>query len=174
MFVSGDRVVGAVGDLVRAADCEFALLRALDTAIGNLPGVPDAATPVVRAAEVAPELLRHFGDTLIRVASPETPGATPAERTLALATAAEQTLTALRANAAAVHGAVFFDGRFACGMDLLVRDPDTGHYTLHAATTTALAGATAVPGGSATAVPGGSATAVPGGSATAVPGGSAT
>ncbi|MEU5405882.1 DEAD/DEAH box helicase [Nocardia asteroides] len=172
--MSGDRVVGAVGDLVRAADCEFALLRALDTAIGNLPGVPDAATPVVRAAEVAPELLRHFGDTLIRVASPETPGATPAERTLALATAAEQTLTALRANAAAVHGAVFFDGRFACGMDLLVRDPDTGQYTLHAATTAALAGATAVPGGSATAVPGGSVTAVPGGSVTAVPGGSAT
>ncbi|WP_342802005.1 hypothetical protein, partial [Nocardia sp. No.11] len=82
--MSGDRVIGAVGDLVRAAGCEFALLRALDAAIGNLPGVPDAAVPVVRAAEVAPELLRHFGDGLIRVPSPEVPGASPAARIAAL------------------------------------------------------------------------------------------
>lgn len=54
MFVSGDRVVGTVGDLVRAADCEFAFLRALDTALGNLDGpVPDPGFGV--AGPVSPE-----------------------------------------------------------------------------------------------------------------------
>ncbi|MEV6214273.1 AAA domain-containing protein [Nocardia sp. NPDC051833] len=138
--MSGDRVIGAVGDLVRAADCEFALLRALDAAIGNLPGAPDAAIPVVRAAEVAPELLRHFGDALIRVPSPELPGATPAARIAALTAAAEQTAAALRDGAAAILGAVFFDGRFACGADLLVRDPGTGQYTQHIAVGSAAVG----------------------------------
>ena len=140
MFVSGDRVIGAVGDLVRAAGCEFALLRALDAAIGNLPGVPDAAVPVVRAAEVAPELLRHFGDGLIRVPSPEVPGASPAARIAALTAAADLTAAALRDGAPAILGAVFFDGRFACGVDLLIRDPDTGRYTPHIAVGSASVG----------------------------------
>ncbi|MFD6388938.1 AAA domain-containing protein [Nocardia sp. NPDC060259] len=131
--MSGDRVIGAVGDLVRAADCEFALLRAVDAALGNLPGAPDAAVPVVRTAEVAPELLRHLGDALIRIPSPEVPGASPADRITALTTAAEQTMAALRDGAAAIHGAVFFDGRFACGADLLVRDAGAQRYTLHTA-----------------------------------------
>lgn len=143
MFVSGDRVISAVGDLVRAADCEFALLRAVDAALGNLPGAPDAAAPVVRTAEVAPELLRHFGDALIRIPSPEAPGATPAARIAALATAAEQTMAALHDGAAAVHGAIFFDGRFACGADLLVRDSGSGRYTLHTAIGSAEVGAPA-------------------------------
>ncbi|MGS2806243.1 AAA domain-containing protein [Nocardia sp. MW-W600-9] len=138
--MSGDRVIGAVGDLVRAAGCEFALLRALDAAIGNLPGVPDAAVPVVRAAEVAPELLRHFGDTLIRIPSPEIPGATPAARIAALTTAADHTAAALRDGAPAILGAVFFDGRFACGAEVLIRDPDTGHYTQHSAVGSASVG----------------------------------
>ncbi|MFD5174484.1 AAA domain-containing protein [Nocardia sp. NPDC058379] len=147
--MSGDRVIGAVGDLVRAADCEFALLRALDAAIGNLPGTPDAAVPVVRAAEVAPELLRHFGDALIRVPSPELPGATPAARIAALTAAAERTTAALRDGAAAILGAVFFDGRFACGADLLVRDPGTGHYTQHIAVGSATVGLSASSGAGA-------------------------
>ncbi|MFE7720636.1 AAA domain-containing protein [Nocardia rhizosphaerihabitans] len=143
--MSGDRVIGAVGDLVRAADCEFALLRAVDAALGNLPGAPDAAAPVVRTAEVAPELLRHFGDALIRIPSPEVPGATPAARIAALTTAAEQTMAALHDGAAAIHGAIFFDGRFACGADLLVRDSGSQRYTLHTAIGSAEVGTPAVP-----------------------------
>ncbi len=130
MFVSGDRVIGAVGDLVRAADCEFALLRAVDAALGNLPGVAENALPLVRAAEVDPESVRHFGDALVRIDKPDSPGDTPTARIAALTAAAEQTLAAARDGAAAIQGAVFFDGRFACGVDLLVRDPATGRYTL--------------------------------------------
>ncbi|MGW6422841.1 AAA domain-containing protein [Nocardia sp. NPDC055053] len=140
--MSGDRVIGAVGDLVRAADCEFALLRAVDAALGNLPGAPDAAVPVARPSEVAPELLRHFGDSLIRIPSPEVPGATPAARIAALTAAAEQTMAALRDGAAAIHGAIFFDGRFACGADLLIRDLDTQQYTPHTTIGSAEVGAT--------------------------------
>ncbi|MFD4428357.1 AAA domain-containing protein [Nocardia sp. NPDC058497] len=142
--MSGDRVIGAVGDLVRAADCEFALLRAVDAALGNLPGAPDAAALVVRPAEVAPESLHHFGDALIRIPSPEVPGATPAARIAALTAAAEQTMAALRDGAAAIHGAVFFDGRFACGADLLIRDSGTKRYTLHTAIASAKVGGPAV------------------------------
>lgn len=130
MFVSGDRVIGAVGDLVRAADCEFALLRAVDAALGNLPGVAETALPLVRAAEVSPEVLRRYGDALVRIEAPDAPGAVPAARIAALTAAAEQTIAAVRAGAAAIHGAVFFDGRFACGVDLLVRDAATGRYML--------------------------------------------
>jgi len=35
LIVFGDRVVCSAVDLVRAAQCEFALLRALDTAMGT-------------------------------------------------------------------------------------------------------------------------------------------
>ncbi|WP_280217762.1 bifunctional RecB family nuclease/DEAD/DEAH box helicase [Nocardia neocaledoniensis] len=130
LFVSGDRVIGAVGDLVRAADCEFALLRAVDAALGNLPGVAENALPLVRAAEVDPEMVRRFGDALVRIDRPDSPGDTPTARIAALTAAAEQTLAAARDGAAAIQGAVFFDGRFACGVDLLVRDPATGRYLL--------------------------------------------
>ncbi|GEM33724.1 hypothetical protein NN3_47310 [Nocardia neocaledoniensis NBRC 108232] len=130
MFVSGDRVIGAVGDLVRAADCEFALLRTVDAALGNVPGVAENALPLVRAAEVSPDVLRRYGDALVRIESPDAPGAAPAARIAALTAAAEQTLAAVRAGAAAIQGAMFFDGRFACGVDFLVRDAATGRYTL--------------------------------------------
>lgn len=131
MFVSGDRVVGAVGDLARAADCEFALLRAIDAALGNLPGTPDA-TPLRHTPEPSAALLRHFGESLTRIPSPEVVGADPAARIAALTSAAEATAAALHAGAPAIYGAVFFDGRFACGIDLLVRSADGTRYTLHA------------------------------------------
>lgn len=121
MFVSGDRVVGAVGDLARAANCEFAVLRGIDAALGNLPGVPDTTAPLVRSAEPSAELVAHFGARLVRIPSPEVVGGDAAARIAALTAAAEQTAQALRAGAEAIFGAVFFDGRFACGADLLVR-----------------------------------------------------
>ncbi|WP_378561870.1 bifunctional RecB family nuclease/DEAD/DEAH box helicase [Nocardia halotolerans] len=135
--MSGDRVVGAVGDLVRAADCEFALLRAIDAALGNLPGTPDSALGPLRAPEPAPELLRHFGAALVRIPAPEPADADPAARIAALTAAAERTTGALRSGAAAIFGAVFFDGRFACGADLLVRDGDEPRYAMHSAVASA-------------------------------------
>ncbi len=174
MFVSGDRVVGAVGDLARAANCEFAVLRGIDAALGNLPGVPDTTAALVRTAEPSAELVAHFGAGLVRIPSPEVVGGDAAARIAALTAAAEQTAQALRSSAEAIYGAVFFDGRFACGADLLVRTSDTsvpgravgpvrpelgvGHadansmdeavprYTLHSALGTALVGVPVEPG----------------------------
>ncbi|MGY0501293.1 AAA domain-containing protein [Nocardia sp. FBN12] len=122
--MSGDRVVGAVGDLARAANCEFAVLRGIDAALGNLPGVPDTTAPLVRTAEPSAELVTHFGAGLVRIPSPEMVGGDAAARIAALTAAAEQTAHALRSGAEAIYGAVFFDGRFACGADLLVRTSD--------------------------------------------------
>ncbi|MDO3645408.1 bifunctional RecB family nuclease/DEAD/DEAH box helicase [Nocardia mangyaensis] len=129
--MSGDRVVGAVGDLARAADCEFALLRAIDAALGNLPGSPDT-TPLLHTPEPTADLLRQVGESLTRIPSPEAVGTDPAARIAALTSAAEATTAALRAGAPAIYGAVFFDGRFACGIDLLLRSADDARYTLHA------------------------------------------
>ncbi|KQY38716.1 hypothetical protein ASD42_10175 [Nocardia sp. Root136] len=133
MFVSGDRVVGAVGDLARAANCEFAVLRGIDAALGNLPGVPDTTAPLVRTVEPSVELLAHFGDRLVRIPSPEVVGGDAAARIAALTAAAERTARALSSGAEAIYGAVFFDGRFACGADLLVRDSADARYTVHSA-----------------------------------------
>ncbi|NUS91700.1 MAG: hypothetical protein HOQ36_04705, partial [Nocardia sp.] len=43
MFVVGDRVVYDAADLVRAAHCEFALLRALDAELGTVAAGPGGA-----------------------------------------------------------------------------------------------------------------------------------
>ncbi|WP_420811564.1 AAA domain-containing protein [Nocardia mangyaensis] len=128
--MSGDRVVGAVGDLARAADCEFALLRAIDAALGNLPGSPDT-TPLLHTPEPTADLLRQLGESLTRIPSPEVVGTDPAARIAALTSAAEATTAALRTAAPAIYGAVFFDGRFACGIDLLLRSADDTRYTVH-------------------------------------------
>ncbi|MFE3541898.1 AAA domain-containing protein [Nocardia sp. NPDC059177] len=131
--MSGDRVIGAVGDLARAANCEFALLRAVDAALGNLPAGPDTAVPLRHRAEPAPKLLAHFGSRLIAIPAADVPGADPAARIAALTTAARLTDEAVRAGAEAIAGAVFFDGRFACGVDLLLRATDEPRYTMYSA-----------------------------------------
>ncbi|WP_410871924.1 AAA domain-containing protein [Nocardia sp. A7] len=150
--MSGDRVVGAVGDLARAANCEFAVLRGIDAALGNLPGVPDVTAPLVRTGEPSAELLAHFGARLVRIPPPEVVGGDAAARIAALTAAAEQTAHALRAGAEAIYGAVFFDGRFACGADLLVRVADDStraagelRYMLHSALGPAAVGVSAAP-----------------------------
>ncbi|WP_278263657.1 bifunctional RecB family nuclease/DEAD/DEAH box helicase [Nocardia sp. AG03] len=131
--MSGDRVIGAVGDLARAANCEFALLRAVDAALGNLPVGPDSFAPLLRSRPPAPELLAHFGSRLTRIPSPDLPGADPAARIAALTIAAARTADMVRAGAEAIVGAVFFDGGFACGVDLLLRTGDGPRYTMYSA-----------------------------------------
>ncbi|WP_229683824.1 bifunctional RecB family nuclease/DEAD/DEAH box helicase [Nocardia camponoti] len=122
-------MISSVGDLLRAADCEFALLRALDTALGTLPGaLADAG--IAGPPAPTPELVRHFGPAMVRVPSiNEAAGLSAADRLAAITAAASATTDALRAGAAAIHGAVFFDGKHVSTAELLLANGD--RYTVH-------------------------------------------
>ncbi|WP_405134963.1 AAA domain-containing protein [Nocardia sp. NBC_01388] len=134
MILFGDRVVCSTGDLVSAARCEFALLRAVDAELGLVTSIEYPAPGVLaHACDPAVEyrladLRDRFGTGVVRVRVRDR--ADPAATTAALHAAHEQTFTALRANADAVAGAVAFDGVFATRCDFLVRDnaPDTHDY----------------------------------------------
>ncbi|MCU1643621.1 MAG: hypothetical protein JWN03_3896 [Nocardia sp.] len=134
MILFGDRVVCSTGDLVSAARCEFALLRALDAELGLVTSIEYPAPGVLaHACDPAVEyrladLRDRFGAGVVRVRVRD--HADPAATTAALHAAHEQTFAALRANADAVAGAVVFDGAFATRCDFLVRDgaPETHDY----------------------------------------------
>ncbi|MEU2035737.1 AAA domain-containing protein [Nocardia amamiensis] len=161
----GDRVVCTAVDLVRAAHCEFAMLRALDTELGTLPAEPGIAAP---APGIAPEIdnarQRRLADYRARFAgavveihrppdnvgdqaessdgvSASTPGdgvsGRASARIAALTAAHTDTVAALRAGAHVVHGATFFDGRFHSSCDFLVRAEHRVRYTVHGAAPTA-------------------------------------
>ncbi len=136
MFVFGDRVVCTAADLVRAARCEFALLRALDTELGTFAAESadfgDIATvPGIGAARerTRTDFRDRFGDTMVEVRAPHPEPEDPEARVAALRAADAETDAALRAGADIVHGATFFDGRFACACEFLVRDQ--AGYTAH-------------------------------------------
>ncbi|MFQ6391978.1 AAA domain-containing protein [Nocardia sp. KC 131] len=130
----GDRVVCTAVDLVRAAHCEFALLRALDTELGNLPPVADtAAEPVAprrggfddsRERRLA-DFRDRFGSTMVEVECGSR------VRVAALREAHAETVAALRAGVHVIHGATFFDGSFVCSCDFLVRAGHRVRYTVH-------------------------------------------
>ncbi|MEV6767051.1 AAA domain-containing protein [Nocardia sp. NPDC051030] len=128
MILFGDRVVCSTGDLVAAARCEFALLRALDAELGLVTPIELPSTgALTHASDMSVEhrladLRDRYGSGVVRVRIPGT--SDPAESTAALHAAHEQTLTALRANADAVAGAVVFDGSFAAQCDFLLHDSD--------------------------------------------------
>ncbi|GAB4588552.1 bifunctional RecB family nuclease/DEAD/DEAH box helicase [Nocardia sp. IFM 10818] len=133
MILFGDRVVCSTGDLVSAARCEFALLRALDAELGLVAPVAPAAGAFPRACDPAAEhkladLRDRYGSGVVRVRVPEE--LDPAETAAALAAAHERTRAALDARADAVAGAVLFDGRFAARCDFLLLDstPETHDY----------------------------------------------
>lgn len=110
MFVVGDRVVCGTADLVRAARCEFAVLRALDAELGTVADGPRR---------------RHSTEPIeIRRLAPDT--AHPADLLAGLSAAHERSLAALRAGASAVTDAIFLDGDFVARADALVR---TAHGT---------------------------------------------
>ncbi|RDI53113.1 bifunctional RecB family nuclease/DEAD/DEAH box helicase [Nocardia mexicana] len=111
MILVGDRVVCSTGDLVAAARCEFAVLRALDAELGLVAPVGTGAGAV---------LTEHgeidlSGPDFVRIAPPESGTAA------GLARAHEQTLDALRRGADVIAGATFFDGAFAASCAALVR-----------------------------------------------------
>ena len=138
MILFGDRVVCSTGDLVGAARCEFALLRAFDTELGlvlssDMPAsdttVPPAGAPpadttgrpglrlgsVAVPAEAFEDVAEAFGDALVRIDPPAASTVTELSR------AHDATVAALRAGAPAVAGATFFDGEFAAGCAFVVR-----------------------------------------------------
>lgn len=136
MFVFGDRVVCSAVDLVHAARCEFALLRALDTELGTVASgsaaLPDAVPeppPEAHAARLI-ELRERFGDALVEIDAPIA-ARDPATRIAELRRAHDDTVNALRTGVHVVHGAVFFDEKFASSCDFLVRADHRVRYTVH-------------------------------------------
>lgn len=136
MFVFGDRVVCTAADLVRAARCEFAMLRALDAELGTAPDEPAAPPPSAapggyddsRERRLA-DLRDRYGGALVEIRQPWQNPDDPAARVRALSDAHEATVAALRDGAPVIRGAVFFDGRFTCSCDAVVA---TGpRYTVH-------------------------------------------
>ncbi|MFJ4652294.1 AAA domain-containing protein [Nocardia sp. NPDC088792] len=137
MILFGDRVVCSTGDLVAAARCEFALLRALDAELGLVPPVEFEAAPHPQPApepdaaveQRLADLRDRYGTGAVRIrvrdaaAEAAATRATDAAAALAVLRAAhEQTLEALGAGADAVAGAVAVDGGFAARCDFLLRD----------------------------------------------------
>ncbi|WP_431952423.1 AAA domain-containing protein [Nocardia lijiangensis] len=141
----GDRVVCTAADLVRAARCEFALLRALDTELGALPDdEPGAARSFAaeprRADDSRERRLADFrdryGSGMVEIRQPPQNPDDPAGRVAALRDAHEQTRAALREGVPVLHNATFFDGGFACRCDYLVRANHRVRYTVHGAAAT--------------------------------------
>lgn len=126
MILFGDRVVCSTADLVSAARCEFALLRALDTELGLVTPIADPAAGVLTHAREETvehrlaDLRDRFGSGVARVRIPAHHG--PAATTAALTAACAQTLDALRGQADAVAGAVLFDGAFATRCEFLLHE----------------------------------------------------
>ncbi len=140
MFVFGDRVVCSAVDLVRAARCEFALLRALDTELGTV-----AADPAT-TAEWAPQprtwfddardrrlsdFRDRFGSSMVEIQRPQYKSDSGKTLITALSAAHAETIAALRAGVHVIHGATFFDGTFDSSCDFLVRAGHRVRYTVH-------------------------------------------
>ncbi|WP_227980288.1 AAA domain-containing protein [Nocardia spumae] len=111
-------------DLVRAARCEFALLRAFDTELGLVLSPDSADAPGIRlgsqdvAREAFEDLRATFGEA-VEIAAPA--AHTPAE----LTAAHDRTVAALRDGVRALAGATFFADGFAAGCAVIARtDPD--------------------------------------------------
>lgn len=141
MFVFGDRVVCTAVDLVRAARCEFELLRTLDAQLGYLSGsaAADSVAPALGgvAADTDPAALlrladfrERFGATMVEVPSARSDSGDPADRVAALRAAHAETVGALRSGVHVIAGATFFDGAFACSCDFLVRAGHRVRYTV--------------------------------------------
>lgn len=151
MILFGDRVVCSTGDLVSAARCEFALLRALDAEVGLVsapepvssgshartsdprPGDPVDYRFADRIEQRLADLRDRWGAGVVRVRLPrpvltaldesrELSEDAQRDAVAAVRAAHEQTLAALRADADAVAGAVVLDGDFAARCDFLLRD----------------------------------------------------
>ncbi|MGV9677717.1 AAA domain-containing protein [Nocardia sp. NPDC003482] len=121
MILFGDRVVCSTGDLVEAARCEFALLRALDAELG-LGGRAGCGLDFASPPEgFGDDLRERFGHEPVRIGPVEF--GSPAETVAALTRAHDRTIAALSAGAEVILGPVFFDGALVAHGSALVRTP---------------------------------------------------
>ena len=124
----------SASDLTAAAQCEHALLRALDARLGRGPAVePDADVVLARVSHLGDEHEQRVLRAMVARYGVWRPGAhgglaqVPATRDPAsrahLEAAHAATLDRL-ASAQVVHQAAFFDGRFVGRADFVVREDD--------------------------------------------------
>ncbi|WP_245545944.1 bifunctional RecB family nuclease/DEAD/DEAH box helicase [Nocardia higoensis] len=120
-------------DLVRAARCEFAVLRALDAELGMLDAVAGAPGPTGSSGSPASSgsaplharMRAEYGSSIAEIA-PHNPLSTSGTGADALRAAHAATLGALRAGARAVRNATFLTDGFAACCAYLVRDEQAG------------------------------------------------
>ncbi len=132
MFVATDagvdRVVYSASDLAAAARCEYALLRSFDARLGWSPEIPTDDELLSRTAELGNEHEQRHLDELRDC--PELGDVTiigrPDYTVAGLSAAADQTLRAIRRNAAVIYQAAMFDGRFVGFADFLIRQDSPG------------------------------------------------
>lgn len=126
MFLLDGSVVLSASDLVRAAECEFAVMRTLDAVLGLREAPEPVVDPVLaRAAELGDRHERRhlsafearFGDGVVTVER-------PAMTADALATAADATVAALTAGHPVIYQGALFDGRLVGFADFLVKEDD--------------------------------------------------
>jgi len=152
LFVFGDRVVATAADLVRAARCEFAVLRALDAELGMVDapaGFPSSAgfpasagsscgagSPSASGFSSAGDADRRhgwiraeYGSSIAEISPHEVLSATGVGAN-SLRAAHTATLDALRTGVRVVRNAVFLTDGFAASCAYLVRDEHAG-FTLH-------------------------------------------
>lgn len=123
----------SASDLTAAAECEFAVLRALDARLGRGPlAVTDADAVLARVAHLGDEHEQRVLRALVAEHGVWAPGRTggvaavprprdPGSRA-ALEAAHAATLDRLAAGPDVLHQAAFFDGRFVGRADFLVRE----------------------------------------------------
>ncbi|WP_319944933.1 bifunctional RecB family nuclease/DEAD/DEAH box helicase [Nocardia macrotermitis] len=115
----------STSDLVEAARCEFALLRALDAELGLVPPVA-APDPLPLPTTELDTLPPHLAAAATRIEPPT--GDDPATMVTALTDADRRTIAALHSDAPVILDARFFDGEFTTGCALLIRTaPDESH-----------------------------------------------
>ena len=126
----------SASDLAAAAACPYAVVRALDAALGRGPTVPRAVdATAARAGRLGAAHERRLLEAHVAALGPYDAGTgrgvlvlpRPGDRTTAgLAAAHARTLALLRGGVDVLGQAALFDGAFTGYADFLVRDPTSG------------------------------------------------
>lgn len=125
MIVLDDVVVYSASDLVVAAHCEYALLRAFDARLGRGPRVEADDELLARTALLGDEHeQRHLDKLRAQISGSPTVIGRPAYSRAAFTAAAEQTREAVQRRAPVIVQAAMFDGRFLGFADFLILEED--------------------------------------------------
>ncbi|NCL76398.1 TM0106 family RecB-like putative nuclease [Rhodococcus sp. YH1] len=126
MFLLDGSVAFSASDLVRAAECEFAVMRTLDAVLGVAESPEPVVDPVLaRAAELGQvHEHRHLSAFEARFGAGVVTVERPVMTAHALATAADATVAALTAGHPVIYQGALFDGRLVGFADFLVKEND--------------------------------------------------